>query len=138
MAQGFMFATGIENSSPVVDGERVDEMESCGHYERWREDFDLVTEMGIRFLRYGPPLYRTWAGPDRFDWDFADRALAELHRLNILPIADLCHFGLPDWLGNFQNPDFPELFARYAAAFSRRYPWVQLFTPINEMYICAL
>ena len=103
MAQGFMLATGIENSSPVVDGERVDEMESCGHYERWRGDFDLVTEMGIRFLRYGPPLYRTWIAADRYDWEFADRAFAELHRLNIGPIADLCHFGLPDWLGNLNE-----------------------------------
>jgi hypothetical protein len=45
---------------------------------------------------------------------------------------------VPDWIGNFQNPDFPELFADYAGAFARRYPWLQLYTPINEMSICAL
>ena len=50
---------------------------------------------------------------------------------------DLCHFGVPDWIGDFQNPDFPALFAEYAAAFARRFPWVQLYTPVNEMYICA-
>ena len=44
---------------------------------------------------------------------------------------------MPDWLGNFQNPDFPAQFAQYARAFARRFPWVQLYTPVNEMYICA-
>ena len=54
-----------------------------------------------------------------------------------MPIVDLCHFGVPDWIGNFQNPDFPEIFARYAKAFAQRFPWVQLYTPVNEMFICA-
>jgi len=69
----FMFATGIENSYPTIllpDGtvERVDEMEKCGHYARWRDDFRLVQELGIRYLRYGPPLYSTHVGPGRYDW----------------------------------------------------------------------
>ena len=55
-----------------------------------------------------------------------------------MPIVDLCHFGVPDWIGNFQNPDFPALFARYASDFAKRFPWVQLYTPVNEMYICAV
>ena len=54
-----------------------------------------------------------------------------------MPIVDLCHFGVPDWIGNFQNPDFPKLFADYARAFAERFPWVQLYTPVNEMFICA-
>ena len=37
---------------------RVDEMEVCGHYERWREDFDCVQEIGINYLRYGPPIHK--------------------------------------------------------------------------------
>ncbi len=41
---------------------------------------------------------------------------------------DLCHFGVPDWIGNFQNSDFPELFAVYAKEFAQRFPWVQLYT----------
>ena len=135
----FMFATGIENSAPTIDGGRVriDEMESCGHYKRWQEDFALVQEMGIEYLRFGPPLHRTWRGPERYDWEFADQAFAELKRRGIVPMVDLCHFGVPDWIGNFQNPDFPDLFGGYARAFAQRYPWVQLYTPVNEIYICA-
>jgi len=135
----FMFATGIENSTPTIDGGRIriDEMESCGHYLRWREDFALVSDMSIGYLRYGPPILHSWLGPDRYDWSFADETFAELKRRNIVPIVDLCHFGVPDWLGDFQNPDFPTRFCRYALAFATRFPWVQLYTPINEMYICA-
>ena len=135
-----MFATGIENSIPTIHGgrTRVDQMESCGHYDRWREDFDLVQEMGIPYLRYGPPLHLTLVGPGRYDWSFADETLADLKRRDITPIIDLCHFGVPDWLQNFQNPDFPAQFALYAAAFAERFPWVQLYTPVNDMYICAM
>ncbi|MEO5613036.1 MAG: family 1 glycosylhydrolase [Sphingomicrobium sp.] len=135
-----MFATGIENSIPTInDGKtRIDQMESAGHYERWREDFDCVQEVGINFLRYGPPLHRTYLGPNTYDWEFADATFAELRRREITPIVDLCHFGLPDWMGNFQNPDFPRLFATYCGAFAERFPWVQLYTPINEMFICAV
>ena len=55
----FMFATGIENSYPTItlpDGrtKRVDELEKSDHYRYWREDFGLVREMGIAYLRDGP------------------------------------------------------------------------------------
>ena len=135
----FLFATGIENSYPTIQGGRVrvDEMEKCRHYDEWRTDFALVRELGLWHLRYGPPLHRTWLGPDRYDWAFADETFAELRRLDITPIVDLCHFGVPDWVGDFQNPDFPALFADYAGAFAARFPWVQLFTPVNEMFVCA-
>ena len=135
----FMFATGIENSVPTINNgrDRVDELEKCGFYKHWRTDFSLVKDLGIPFLRYGPAIHTTWLGDGRYDWATADETFAELKRLDIIPIVDLCHFGLPDWIGNFQNPDFPELFKRYAGDFAARYPWVQLYTPVNEMYICA-
>jgi beta-glucosidase len=136
----FLFASGVENSDPALDGgrTRVDEMAACGHYDHWRRDFELAREIGVTHLRYGPPLHTTWHAADRYDWAFADETFAELRRAGPVPIADLCHFGVPDWVGDFQNPDFPALFAGYARAFAERFPWVQLYTPVNEMYICAL
>jgi beta-glucosidase/6-phospho-beta-glucosidase/beta-galactosidase len=138
----FMFATGIENSYPTIalpDGTRfrVDEMAKTGHYDRWREDFELVQEMGIEHLRYGPPYYRCHLGPGRYDWSFADETFAALKDMGITPIADLCHFGVPDWIGDFQNPDWPGYFAEYARAFAGRFPWVKLYTPVNEIFVAA-
>jgi beta-glucosidase len=137
--QTFMFATGIENSVPKINHgrERVDELEKCGFYKHWRTDFGLVEDMGIKFLRYGPPIHKVWLGDNNYDWSFTDETFDDLKTRNIVPIVDLCHFGLPDWIGDFQNPDFPQLFKRYAREFAVRFPWVQLYTPVNEMYICA-
>ncbi|MCA1817233.1 MAG: family 1 glycosylhydrolase [Acidobacteria bacterium] len=137
-----MFSTGIENSYPTIalpDGstKRVDEMEKCGHYARWLEDFQLVKEIGISFLRYGPPYCRAHTGAGRYDFSFADETFGALRELDITPIADLCHFGVPDWIGNFQNEDWPRLFAEYARAFAARFPWVRYYTPVNEIFVAA-
>jgi beta-glucosidase/6-phospho-beta-glucosidase/beta-galactosidase len=137
-----MFATGIEGSYPTIrlkDGsrKRVDEFEKCGHYKHWEQDFQLVKELGIEYLRYGPPYYKAHTAPGIYDWSFADETFNKLKELGITPIADLCHFGVPDWLGNFQNPDFPRYFAEYSSAFAKRYPWVRLYTPVNEIMVAA-
>ena len=135
----FLFATGIENSSPTIDNgrTRIDEMEKCSHYDRWQDDLDLVEDLGVRFLRYGVPLYKAFLGADKYDWAFTDLTFNDLKARQMAPIVDLCHFGVPDWIGNFQNEDFPELFANYARAFAERFPWIQLYTPVNEMYVTA-
>jgi beta-glucosidase len=138
MSRPFFFATGIENSYPTIaTGKRIDQMAKSGHYDRFREDFGLVKELGLNALRYGPPYYQTHRAPDVFDWSTADDPLNCLRVSGIEVIADLCHFGVPDWLGGFQDPAFPVLFADYARAFARRYPWVRYFTPVNEIFICA-
>jgi len=137
-----MFATGIENSYPTIalpngSTKRVDEMEKCCHYQRWEEDFELVRELGIPCLRYGPPYYKTHLGPGKYDWSFADETFARLKALGITPIADLCHFGVPDWIGDFQNTDWPVLFAEYVRAFVERYDWIRFITPVNEIFVAA-
>ena len=137
-----MFATGIENSYPTIQlpngsTKRVDEMEKCGFYRYWEEDFHLVRELGIEYLRFGPPYYKTHLGSGKYDWEFSNLTFRKLKELQITPIVDLCHFGVPDWMGNFQNRDFPRLFAEYAGALAQRYPWLKFFTPINEILIAA-
>jgi beta-glucosidase/6-phospho-beta-glucosidase/beta-galactosidase len=139
----FMFSTGIENSYPTIrmpDGssKRIDQMEKTLHYKYWERDFELVRELEIEFLRYGPAYYKTHLNPGKYDWSFTDDTFNRMKELHITPIVDLCHFGVPDWLGNFQNPDFPLHFAEYAGAFARRFPYLQLYTPINEIFIAAM
>ncbi|HEY0865751.1 MAG TPA: family 1 glycosylhydrolase [Fimbriimonas sp.] len=136
--RNFMFATGIECSYPkIAGGIRRDLLEECGHYERWKEDLRLVRELGLKVLRYGLPYHRVHLAPERFDWEFSDLAMAEMQRLGITPILDLMHFGVPDWIGDLQNPELPLHFARYCDAVCRRYPWVRFFTPVNEIYVTA-
>jgi beta-glucosidase/6-phospho-beta-glucosidase/beta-galactosidase len=135
----FMFATGIECSYPTIDGGRwrMDQLEATAHYRYWRRDLELVRELGLKYLRYGPPLHRIFQGPGKYDWSFTDQVAEAMRELGIIPIMDLCHFGVPDWLENFQNPELPRRLAEYATAFVRRYPWVKFYTPVNEMYVTA-
>ena len=135
---GIQFATGIENSAPLLpDGTRVDQLERCGHYERWADDFGRLSELGIGALRYGPPLHRVMPSPGVYDWSCVDDQMAWLSRSDIAVFADLCHFGVPPWLSGLDDPAFPMHLAEYAGAFARRYPWVRHFTPVNEIYIAA-
>lgn len=138
-ATGFMFATGIECSYPTIDqgSRRRDEMELTGHYDLWQEDLRLAREIGITHIRYGPPLHLIFEGPGRYDWSYIDPQMEELRDFGPEPIVDLCHFGVPDWLGNFQNPDIGAALEEYAGAFAERFPWVKFYTPVNEMYVCA-
>ncbi len=135
----FIFATGIECSYPTIEeGKwRRDEMQAMRHYEFWERDFELAREIGVTHLRYGPPLHLIYPAPGRYRWELIDEAMADLEAHGPEPIIDLCHFGVPHWLGDFQNPEVPRALAEFATAFARRYPWVRFYTPINEMYVCA-
>jgi beta-glucosidase/6-phospho-beta-glucosidase/beta-galactosidase len=134
----FLFATGVENSYPLLpDGTRHDQLDQCGHYDHWREDFGLAQSLGVDALRYGPAWYRTNPGPGRYDWSSADDQMHWLREAGLTVIADLCHFGVPDWIDGFRDPALPIHLAAYAREFTRRYPWVRHFTPVNEMFVAA-
>ena len=136
-----MFATGIECSYPTIEwhGRRIrqDELAKTKHYDCWRDDFAILEELGIHHLRYGPPYFSVHQGPGRYDWTFVDETFLALRDRRINVIADLCHFGVPDWVGDFQNTDWPALFADYAGAFAQRYPWIRFYTPVNEIFVAA-
>src|SRR4029078_3731479 len=76
-------------------------------------------------------------GRNKCRWSWMDQVMAEMQKLGIRPIIDLVHFGLPDWLGTFQKPEWPYHIAEYGRAFAQRYPWVRFYTPVNEIYITA-
>jgi len=135
----FMFATGIECSYPTIDSGRwrIDQLAETKHYRYWRRDLELVRELGLKYLRYGLPLHLVYQAENQFDWSFSDEVMPAMQKLGITPIMDLCHFGVPDWLENFQNSALPEAMAGYAKAFAERYPWVKFYTPVNEMYVTA-
>ena len=59
-----------------------------------------------------------------------------MRRLRIIPIVDLCHCGVPDWVGDLQNQDQP-IISRYASDFAERFSWVQFYTPVNKIYVFA-
>jgi beta-glucosidase/6-phospho-beta-glucosidase/beta-galactosidase len=135
----FIFATGIECSYPTIERGtwRRDEMDAMRHYQNWQRDFDLARTIGVTHLRYGPPLHLVYLGPGEFRWDLIDEPMADIEAHGPEPIVDLCHFGVPSWLGDLQNPDIVPALTEYAGAFADHYPWVRFYTPVNEMHVCA-
>ena len=133
----FMFATGIECSTPTIENGRWrrDQLYETDHYRNWRRDLELVKELGLKYLRYGFPIHLIYHGRNKFDWTFPDAVCSAMKEMGIVPLIDLVHFGVPDWLENFQNPELPECLAEYAAKFAERYPWIRFYTPVNEMYV---
>jgi beta-glucosidase/6-phospho-beta-glucosidase/beta-galactosidase len=137
---GFVVATGIECSAPVIEGGvRQDELRKTGHWERYREDLALVASFGIRYLRYGVPFHVVArdTDPRRFDWDWTDRAMESLQAEGLEPILDLLHFGLPDDIAGVGDPRLVPRYENYVAAVVERYPWVRYYTPVNEPFVTA-
>lgn len=136
---GFVVATGLECSAPLIEGNlRQDELRKTGHWERYAEDFALISALGVRFVRYGIPFHVVAAQPGRLDWDWTDRALEALRGAGLEPIADLLHFGVPDDFAGVGDPRLAQRFEEYADAFAERYPWIRYYTPVNEPLVCAV
>lgn len=137
----FAWAAGIENTFIPQDRpgcRALDEYELVQHYERWREDLQLASSLGIKYLRWGVPWYRVEREPGVFDWSWVDKVMQYMvGELGITPIVDLVHYGTPLWL-TFADATYPDRVRRFANAFSKRYrDQVRYYTPLNEPTITA-
>lgn len=139
----FLWATGIEDTFITAPwpqtGRTLDEYELTGHYDQWSGDLGLMAEIGVSAARYGIPWHRIQPAPDKWDWDWVDRAFERLLALGVEPIVDLVHYGLPAWIDHaYLHPDFPRYMAEYAARVAERYRGrVYAYTPLNEPRITA-
>jgi dTDP-4-dehydrorhamnose reductase len=123
---------GIECTLNRVGGKYFDQLARNGHYARG-DDLDRIAALGIRTLRY-PLLWEraATASPTDFDWSFADERLPRLRELGITPIAGLVHHGCGPRHADFTCERFATGLADYAGQLSRRHPWVEWYTPVNE------
>ncbi|HWF17724.1 MAG TPA: family 1 glycosylhydrolase [Verrucomicrobiae bacterium] len=143
LTEDFFWSAGIEDTF-IVDpwpqtGRILDEYELTGHYEKFREDIQLMADLGVRIARYGVPWYRINPKPGKWDWSWADGPLECLLQKGIEPIVDLVHYGVPGWIeGAFANPDFPERMSEYSARLAARFRGrIHAYTPLNEPRITA-
>ncbi|HEX4737985.1 MAG TPA: SDR family oxidoreductase [Allosphingosinicella sp.] len=115
----------------LVDDYRDQVMET-GHLQR-RGDIDLIAELGIRTVRYSI-LWEAVAPqrPDDLDFAWTDERLAMLQARGIEVIGGLVHHGSGPHHTSLLDPDFPKKLADYAARVADRYPWIEMWTPVNE------
>ena len=138
----FAVACGEEASDPTVfhagSVVRVDELTASAHWRHQDADLEAVAALGVRIWRYGMPWRLVEPEAGIYDWTLWDRALAACEQHGLVPIVDLCHFGLPDHYPGFCDPTWVDGFVRYVDAFLDRYPEPMFFTPVNEPMITAM
>jgi beta-glucosidase len=112
------------------------------HYHRWREDVDVMQQIGLTAYRFGIAWSRVQPA-GRGAWnpkglEFYDRLIDALTDGGITPLVTLCHYDIPQALverGGWVNRDMASWFADYAAAMAQRYGdrvkwWATLNEPI--------
>ena len=143
MKKDFMFCGGIEDTF-IADpypatGKTLDEYELTGHYNNFLKDFELVSSLGIKGLRWGIPWYKVEREKGKFDFSFTDKAIEKLDSLGITVILDLMHYGTPLWLENaFVEDSYADRVCEYTRAVLEHYKGViHYVTPFNEPHTAA-
>ena len=132
----FEWMTGFECSTFPQVG--MDELELTQHDRFWGSDILRAKEAGCRTVRYGIRWHVVNPRPHDWDWSSVDGPMELMRHLEMEPIVDLFHFGVPEWLGTGVLASiFPDFQAVLCREFARRYPWVRWYTPTNEPYIMA-
>lgn len=109
-----------------------DQAAETGHRGR-RDDIDLMAGLGLSRVRF-PILWESIAPdrPDRLDFAWTDDRLALLRERGIAVIGGLVHHGSGPRYTSLVDPDFPKKLADFAARVAERYPWIGMWTPVNE------
>ncbi|MES2979317.1 MAG: sugar nucleotide-binding protein [Pseudomonadota bacterium] len=123
---------GIECTVARLHDSFRNQIRETGHQDR-PGDLDQIAGLGVRTLRY-PVLIETVAPnhPCERDWRWHDQRLGRLRELGIRPIAGLVHHGSGPMYTSLVDRSFPDIVARHAADVAARYPWIDLYTPVNE------
>jgi beta-glucosidase len=119
---------------------------ACDHYRRWRDDVELLGELGVNAYRCSiawPRLYPAGSGRvERRGLDHYDRLIDMLLERGITPIVTLYHWDLPQALeddGGWLSRDTVERFAEYAGTCFDVYgDRVQWWCTVNEPWIIGL
>lgn len=122
---------GVECTVNRVGDRFFDQLHASGHHQR-DADIAAIAGLGLRAVRYPVLWERTEPAPGRPDFAWADRRLALLQAHGLAAIVGLVHHGSGPAHTHLLDPQFPRLLARYAGAVARRYPWIELYTPVNE------
>ncbi|MFI5337828.1 MAG: glycoside hydrolase family 1 protein, partial [Opitutales bacterium] len=114
---------------------------ACDHYHRFKEDFALMRELGVRNYRLSlawPRIYPQGDGaPNQAGLDFYHRLFDAMGEAGITPWVTFFHWDLPQSLedrGGWVNRDTVEAFARYADTVVQAYRGqVRHWITLNEI-----
>ncbi|MDA8359127.1 MAG: family 1 glycosylhydrolase [Actinomycetota bacterium] len=113
--------------------------DACDSLHRWREDVELVADLGLGAYRFSLEWSRV--EPAEGEWSVATlehyrRICAACHGRGIQPVVTFHHFTTPRWLaarGGWEALDAPERFARFVErAVAHLGDLISLACTINE------
>lgn len=116
---------------------------ACDHYNRWREDVEIMRALGLKAYRFSISWSRIFPeGKGRINergLDHYERLVDALLDAGIEPLITLYHWDLPaalDDLGGWLNRDIAGWFADYGTALFRRLDGrVTKWTTLNEPWV---
>ncbi|MBA3049684.1 family 1 glycosylhydrolase, partial [Brevundimonas sp.] len=116
---------------------------ACDHYNRWREDIDLMTRLNLQAYRFSVSWSRVMPeGRGRINdkgLAFYDRLVDGLLEKGIEPLCTLYHWDLPaalDDRGGWLNPDIADWFADYGQVLFEKFKGrVKTWGTINEPWV---
>jgi dTDP-4-dehydrorhamnose reductase len=123
---------GVECSLVRIGDDFRNQLVETGHWSRMG-DIDAMADLGIKAVRY-PILWETVApeSPNELDFSWHEERIGRLQERGVRVVAGLLHHGSGPRYTELLDPDFPKLFADYAAAVARRFRSIDLWNPINE------
>jgi beta-glucosidase len=119
---------------------------ACDHYHRYREDIQIMQELGVNAYRFSiawPRILPFGRGPvNLLGLDFYDRLVDTLLEAGIEPFVTLYHWDLPqalqDQVGGWASRETASAFADYADVVSRRLGnRVRYWMTLNEPWVSA-
>jgi beta-glucosidase len=117
---------------------------ACDHYRRYRDDLDLMADLGLELYRFSiswPRVLPDGKGrPNAAGLDFYRRLVDGLLERGIEPMATLYHWDLPQALqdsGGWEARDTAERFAEYAALVFGELRGVRSWITHNEPWVTA-
>lgn len=132
-----------ENVKPTLFSEPS--LDACDSYHRYEEDIALAAKLGFNAHRFGIEWARIEPEPGKFSMAELDhylRVLEACHAHGLAPIVTYSHWTVPRWFaarGGFEQPDSPELFARFAEkATARLGPLISAASTFNEANIARI
>ncbi len=118
---------------------------ACDHYHRHAEDVALMASLGLGAYRFSvawPRIQPEGRGPpNQAGLDFYRCLVAELRERDVVPVATLYHWDLPQWLqdaGGWPERDTAARFADYASIVAGALgDQVGLWITLNEPWVAA-
>lgn len=117
---------------------------ACNHWELYKEDIELMAELGYNAYRFSIEWSRIFPKKDHIDYDSLNKykeIVNLLRKYGIEPVITLHHFTNPQWfmkIGGWTREENIKYFIKYVELIASEIKDVKIWITINEPIIYVL